>query len=150
VDVAVSVASAAVVPDLAALARAARTELAAYRGGDLFVARDSLPEPLEESLQALADDPGSTLLVGTVDGTAVGYAAVTADRGIAVVREIVVDPEARAIGIGEGLLEAAMDFGRAQGCTGIDSYALPGARETKNFFETAGMKARLLVVHAPL
>jgi hypothetical protein len=52
--------------------------------------------------------------------------------------------------VGEALLDAAMAFGREHACRGIDSYALPGARETKNFFETAGMKARLLVVHAPL
>jgi GNAT superfamily N-acetyltransferase len=149
-EVAVAVASADVVPDVAALARAGRAELLAYRGGDLFVARECLAEPLEETLLAVLADDAARLFVGTIDGTAVGYAVVTDDRRIAVVREIVVDPEARAIGVGEGLLDAAMAWGRERGCIGIDSFALPGARDTKNFFETAGMKARLLVVHAPL
>lgn len=149
-DIAVEVASVEVVPDLVALARAARVELRAFRGSDLFVNRESLAEPLHDSFGDLLGSASSRLLVGTVDGTPVAYAVVTADRGIAVLREIVVDPAARAVGIGEALLDAAMAWGREQGCTGIDSFALPGARDTKNFFETAGMKARLLVVHAPL
>jgi hypothetical protein len=33
---------------------------------------------------------------------------------------------------------------------GIDSFALPGDRETKNFFETQGMVARLIHVYRPL
>jgi hypothetical protein len=30
---------------------------------------------------------------------------------------------------------------------GIDAFALPGMRETKNFFEGSGFTARLLVMH---
>ena len=36
------------------------------------------------------------------------------------------------------------------GAVGIDSFALPGDRETKNFFETQGMVARLIHVYRPL
>ena len=36
------------------------------------------------------------------------------------------------------------------GAVGIDSLALPGDRETKNFFETFGLKARAIVVHRSL
>jgi hypothetical protein len=38
----------------------------------------------------------------------------------------------------------------ARGCLGVDSTALPGARETKNFFEESGFTARLLVMHRRL
>ena len=33
---------------------------------------------------------------------------------------------------------------------GIDSFALPGDRETKNFFESQGMVARLIQVYRPI
>ncbi len=36
---------------------------------------------------------------------------------------------------------------KAAGCLGVDAVALPGDRNTKNFFESFGLKARLLVVH---
>jgi GNAT superfamily N-acetyltransferase len=150
VDVDVVPASAELVPDIVALARAARDELTEVRGGILFVGRDSIREPLEPAFQALAEADRSTLLAGTIDGTAVGYAVVVADDATAVLREIAVDPQAREIGLGEALLDAAVAWARDRGCTGIDSFALPGARETKNFFETAGMKTRLLVVHRDL
>jgi hypothetical protein len=36
---------------------------------------------------------------------------------------------------------------RARGCTGMDAMALPGHRQTKNFFEESGFTARKLVMH---
>ena len=39
---------------------------------------------------------------------------------------------------------------RRRGSIGIDGRALPGDRETKNFFESFGLKARQLVVHLSL
>ena len=39
---------------------------------------------------------------------------------------------------------------RSQGCIGVDSLALPGNRETKNFFESFGLVARAIVVHRSL
>ena len=38
-------------------------------------------------------------------------------------------------------------WARATGCIGIESMALPGDRDTKNFFEAAGLIARAIVVH---
>ena len=35
----------------------------------------------------------------------------------------------------------------ARGCRGVDGTALPGDREAKNFYESAGFKARLLTMH---
>ena len=61
-----------------------------------------------------------------------------------------VEPEAREVGLGEELLDAVIAWSRARGCSTLDAVALPGDRHTKNFFETFGMKARLLTVHVPL
>jgi ribosomal protein S18 acetylase RimI-like enzyme len=56
-------------------------------------------------------------------------------------------PEARAVGVGEMMVDIVVGECKAAACTGIDAQALPGERETKNFFETFGFTARRLVVH---
>ena len=47
-------------------------------------------------------------------------------------------------------MDAMVVWCRERGCIGIDGLALPGNRETKNFFETFGLVARAIVVHRPL
>ena len=61
-----------------------------------------------------------------------------------------VEPGAREGGLGQLLLEHALDWFRARRCTGVDGTALPGDRAAKQFYESAGFKARLLVMHLPL
>ena len=63
------------------------------------------------------------------------------------IKELFVEPEARSVGIGEALLMFMLDAARKRNALGIEALALPGDRETKNFFETQGMSARALVVH---
>ena len=60
--------------------------------------------------------------------------------------QVYVTPEARELGFGDGLLEAAIELARAQGAVAIEAEALPGDRETKNLYERAGVTARKLVV----
>jgi hypothetical protein len=48
------------------------------------------------------------------------------------------------------LLDAVIAWATGRKCIGIDSLALPGNRETKNFFESFGLVARAIVVHRPL
>jgi GNAT superfamily N-acetyltransferase len=66
---------------------------------------------------------------------------------LGVIEEIFVEEEARAVGVGELLVEALVGFCVDAGCTGVDAAALPGHRQAKNFFERAGFTARLLVMH---
>jgi GNAT superfamily N-acetyltransferase len=150
VDVGARPAEVGDLPFLVDLARAARLEQSTRRGGALLVARHCRPEPLDLAFADAAADPTTGLWAGTIDGVPVGYALVSADGEIAVIEELHVDPEARAVGVGEALLDAIIIWAKEQGCTGVDSFALPGARETKNFFETFGMTARLLVLHRDL
>ncbi len=60
------------------------------------------------------------------------------------------EPDAREVGVGEAVLARALEWATARGCIGVDAWALPGERATKNFFEAAGFTARLLVVHRSL
>ncbi len=95
------------------------------------------------------------LAVVCIDGTIVGYAGVDLielhnGSVLGQVTDIYVAPDARSVGCGEALLGLAEGWCREQGCIGIDSIALPGDRETKNFFETFGLTARALRVHRSL
>ena len=66
------------------------------------------------------------------------------------VETLLVDPGARGSGIGEALMNGVIHELRRHGCSSVDAHALPGDRETKNFFESFGLKARLLVVNGTL
>ena len=131
--------------------------IAQDRGADLLLRRElSFDEDeLRARIEAAIDEPGSLLLVGTYDGVVFGYALAVfeeLDDGalLARVEQLLVEEEAREVGIGETVMNAIVDEARSRGCIGIDSLALPGDRETKNFFESFGLKARQLVVHRSL
>jgi GNAT superfamily N-acetyltransferase len=138
---------------LRALRQVIATELFDERGGPLFLA-EAVRTTIEAMLQSVG--AGHAELLGAFsDGALVGWAYVRLhqlpdQRMLGIIDELAVHPDGRQIGAGELLLEHVVAWCRLKNCIGVDSYALPGARETKNFFETFGMKARLLTVHVPL
>jgi ribosomal protein S18 acetylase RimI-like enzyme len=141
--------------DIAELARAAVAELSETKGGAVWARREGRVEPFDDSLRAEIDDPAVAILVGTIDDIVVGYAVasveVLPDGGkLARLTDLYVDAEAREVGVGELLLDTVLSWAAEGGCFGIDSIVLPGNRETKNFFESAGMVARAIIVHRPL
>ncbi|SVE39274.1 uncharacterized protein METZ01_LOCUS492128, partial [marine metagenome] len=137
---------------LGSLVRAARADLPGKRGGDVVARLDPHRGDPEARAIAALDDPDATVLLGTIDGTPVGYGLMTVrpvDDGSlqAVVEELFVDPGARSVGVGEILIEALLADARSRGAVAIQSTALPGDRATKNFFESQGMVARAILVH---
>jgi GNAT superfamily N-acetyltransferase len=131
---------------LEALFVAAREELGPMRGGAIYFARE-VPE-----IVPAAGDESRPVWVGTIDETAVGYAAAHVERlrdgtVLGVIDHLFVESGARDVGVGEALMNELLAWFRSQGCTAADAAALPGNRETKNFFETAGFSARLIVMH---
>ena len=130
---------------LDALTSAAIDEQVDSRGGSVWSVREAVRDP---GLEA-------TTFVGTGDDVVVGFARVGVDaledgRRLGIVTQIYVDEGARQVSIGEVLLDTCIDWCRERDCIGVDAHALPGNRETKNFFETAGLTARLIVVHKAL
>jgi GNAT superfamily N-acetyltransferase len=110
---------------------------------------------VEQTLARTLDDPGWTVWVGTVDDQIVGYATgrtetLPGGTDLGVVEELFVEPGARGVGVGEALMGALLAWFVDRGCAGVDTVALPGDRLTKNFFESNGFKARLLVMHRAL
>ena len=118
----------------------------------MLLAREGGPWPIDERVALLIESDDGLAVVGTYDDVVFGYALATVERladGRLLGRldDLAVDADARGSGIGEAMMNLVIDELRAAGCLGIDSRALPGDRETKNFFESFGLKARLLVVH---
>ena len=139
-------------PRLAELARLAIDELSPMKGGDVFADREARDEPLDESLKQALADPDTRVLCGTIDDAVIGYAVVRVEPlhgggRLGVLHDIFVELEAREVGVGEAMVDDVTEWCRAAGCIGIDSFALPGNRQTKNFFETFGFTARMIVVH---
>lgn len=140
---------------VASLVVQAIEELRARRGGEIWAALDARPAPHEDGLLAEIEAPHHALFVGTIDGVVVGYAAahpqpLQDDRTLGRISEIFVVPEGRGVGVGESLMGALEAWAIELGLSGLDSIALPGDRQTKNFFETFGMVARAIAVHRPL
>ena len=118
-------------------------ELAAQeRGGRVFATR--------ELDQDLFDNPA--VYVGTYDDVVIGFGTGRTEllndgAVLGIIDALYVEPEGRGVGVGEAMMGELLAWFRSQKCIGVDAMALPGMRETKNFFEESGFSARLLVVH---
>ncbi|HVW34038.1 MAG TPA: GNAT family N-acetyltransferase [Acidimicrobiia bacterium] len=140
---------------IVALSLALRAELTPMRGGGLWAVREARSGPPEGVYGALLDDSASYVVVGTLDDVVVGFGVATVEaladgRRLGVVEELFVDPEARAVGVGESMVEALVGFCAERDCVGVDALALPGHRAAKNFFEESGFTARAIVMHHSL
>lgn len=143
------------IPHVVVLAGAATAEKLGQKGGALWARREGRPAPHEAALRSALASPDHEVAVGTLDGVVVGYGVVRIEKLLdggllGVIDDIYVDPGARAVGVGETLMNHLIDRCRVRGCFGVDSLALPGDRDTKNFFESFGLVARAIVVHRPL
>ena len=127
------------------------------RGADLAREEDGggrPPAPTADAVAPYLTHVTRTALVGSLDSWVAGAAlcrvaaAGTGRRGV--LDLCVVEAGAREVGLGHLLVERAIAWFREVGCTGVDGTAYPGDRAAKSFFESAGFKARLLVMHLPL
>lgn len=139
---------------LAELATEATDELIPQRGGTLWSVREAR-NGAGSGLADLVASPDALVLVGTFDDVTVGYAVVRVEAlrdatTLGVLDDLFVEPAARGVGVGEAMMQAVLAWCEQRGCRGVDSLALPGNRETKNFFERFGLTTRALVVHRPL
>lgn len=142
-------------PRIAELAAGAVAELRTGRGGEVWARTEGRTAPFETRLADELASADHAVLVGTLDDAILGYGVVRRDRladggQLGVVTDLYVEPGARAVGIGELVMDDLVAWCREQGCFGVDSVALPGDRHTKNFFETFGLVARAIVVHRSL
>ena len=128
---------------VAELEAQARATVATQRGGPVHLRE----HPAVGDWSAMLQRPERAVWVATIDELVVGYLelALRPDRTAEVLQAFVL-PEARELGLGDGMLRAATDEARALGCTALEGTALPGDRETKNMYERAGVTARRITV----
>ena len=141
---AVRAATAADAPALAELEREARDALVEARGGPQLLAEQP---PVGEWTTLLAD-PRVRVWLAAIDDVIVGYLQLLLPHpgGAGVVTQVFVLEDARELGFGDEMLAEAIAATREAGGTAIESFALPGDRETKNLYERAGVTARKIIV----
>ena len=118
------------------------------RGGAALVGDSTTVTLLERWTRA---DAATHLMAGEYEGVIVGLLAVTAAEGPGgltngLIECCYVEIGARGVGVGTALMEAAVEWCSAQGCSSVDALALPGDRTTKQLLEAAGFTARLLTL----
>ena len=103
--------------------------------------------------RASTDDRSSSPSSTSTTASSASWSATscsTSTSPIARVDQVYVTPEARELGFGDALLDAATAIAVEAGAHVIEGEALPGDRDTKNLYERAGITARLITVSRPL
>lgn len=140
-------------PELVGFYRALEKEQLALR--PLWDIAEGLREPVADSFVALLGRDDARLVIGELDGVALGFALTTLDdmlpqadgEQVATIRLIFTEPEARGVGIGHAMATDSLEHFTARGVRYFDARVSPGHRNAKNFFEAHGFSARLIVMH---
>lgn len=141
------------IPQIVELYRVGLAEQVALR--EAWAVAEGLAEPLHTSMEELIQDKDSLFCVGEIDGVPFGLIwgrieALLPQAGgerIGRVRLVYVDPDARAVGLGEAMLQEVLDAMRERGVSRFDAIVSPGHRLAKNFFESAGFSARRITMY---
>ncbi len=115
---------------------------------------DALPEPVDRALIEILEDDDSLVVIGELDGVPLGLAwgrseelLPQAGERVAVIRLMFTAQEARGVGIADAMMQRLMTHFRRRGHGRFDARVSPGHRHAKNFFESNGFAARLIVMH---
>lgn len=144
IDPVVRVADSLDTPELQALEDRARAALVGQRGGERWL--ELHPAQADWSL-AVAE---GRVAVAVIDAVPVGYLVISLTDRIAQIDDVYVVGQARELGFGDELLAWGLSWARANGARLLEGVALPGDRETKNLYERAGIKARMITVSVAL
>jgi GNAT superfamily N-acetyltransferase len=140
---------------LQSLRELAKGHISQQRGGELALLREFAATETFGGFGAPELNAERLVCMGYIDDVAVGYASadiLKLEGGYELCRlgELFVESDAREIGVGELLMKFVAQWAEERGCGGIDATAMPGDRDTKNFFETFGLVARAITVHKDL
>ena len=127
------------------------------RGGALLLSQSD--HPLSgvfnfARFHEIVADTHRRVLVGTIDDVVMGLCLGHVERlgdgtRLGHFDGCYVEEGAREVGLGRLLIDSLTDWLDGQGCGGVDGVVLPGDRDAKGFYEAAGYKARLLIMHRP-
>ncbi len=138
-------------PLVSFLVAAALEGVTSHRGGNEYLERftENL-DALRAEVSLAVEGRGRELLVGLLDGHLFGFCLIEHAGEVLTVEALYVDPEAREVGLGTSLMEAAEQKAKELGCVRIESLVLPGDRRSKQRAESTGLKARLLILSKAL
>ncbi len=122
---------------------------------EMWEITDGIAEPAHDSLARVMADDQARVYVGTIDEVVFGFLVARIEgllpqadgQRVGVIPLIYVEDPARQVGVAEAMLESAMEWLMAQGIKRFDAIVSPGHRLAKNFFESAGFKARRITMH---
>ena len=138
---------------LVALYRELEAEQAAIK--PMWPLADGVAEPAAASFEAILTDSDSYVVIGELDEVPLGFVWARSERllpqaqgrRVAVVRLIHTVHDARGVGVGDAMITDVLAEFRSRGHTLFDARVSPGHRHAKNFFESNGFAARLIVMH---
>lgn len=121
----------------------------------IWSSADGLPAPVDSAFAKLLGDRDAHVYLGEIDGVPVGFLFArdesllpqAAGRRVAAVRLIFTLAGGRGVGVGEAMIDRFLEEAIARGIDSFDAHVSPGHRESKNFFESNGFKARSIVMH---
>ncbi len=121
-----------------------RQQLTRFRGGDRLASELSFAE--NDWVGRIESDRWLVFVAG-FDEVQLGYLCLdlATENGVPLIANVFVAVEVRQLGLGDSLVNAAIESCHRLGATAVDAYALPGDRETKNLFERSGLTARLII-----
>lgn len=106
----------------------------------------SNPPPTREELVEMVESEASTLLVAEHEGEIVGTLTLVLFRIPTAVRawieDVVVDSEARGLGVGQALNEEALALARAAGAATVDLTSRPSREAANRLYQRIGFVQR--------
>ncbi len=106
----------------------------------------SNPPPSVEALSQIIDSDASKLLVAESDGQIVGSLTLVLFRiptGVrAWIEDVVVDAEARGMGVGAALSTHAVELARSEGATTVDLTSRPSREAANRLYKRIGFVKR--------
>ena len=106
----------------------------------------SNPPPTREELADLVESKASTLLVAEHEGQIVGTLTLVMFRIPTAVRawieDVVVDGDARGLGVGQALNETALDMARSAGAKTVDLTSRPSREAANRLYQRIGFEQR--------
>ncbi|CAI8388633.1 MAG: Uncharacterised protein [Acidimicrobiales bacterium AG-410-I20] len=141
--------------NLERLALKSNEEVLQKRGGKTLSLQNPNYGQLRKLFEQAFMDELAEVFIGTIDDSVVGYGVIRESRlqdgtPHASIEAIYVEEEARSVGVGEIIMEKMLEWAQSRSIPTVDSVALPGDRQTKNFFETHGLVARAIIVQKDL
>ena len=131
-----------------------RHEADTYKAADIWFALEALEGPPSQIFSDYLESEDKSILIGEYNNVPFGFMLVHLfrinDDIAARVDEVFVHQDMREVGVGEHLMDAAINWAKGNKAKHILGRTFPGDRHMKNFYERFKITARLIEVSKKL